>query len=231
MNIKGDLSSRAGLVASICSDSIDYRLNNNQLGVSLAASFMLSAKVAQQQIWIVPGGLGKSRILIGTMLGLALGPKTCYNEFIVVYNHDQLFNQDSDKLLRVAQLYGFKVTPMVASRDNLVVPVPNLQTVVLFDEADHVLLDRKTKVKLNGRSTQKPLMIGLTATREKDYVEVERVYLGNLGFRMKDSGMLPSEGSKVEPKATTIESFFGEEYDGMGRILYCPEESYLQYHN
>ena len=67
------------MLASICSSTIDYSLNNNQLGVSLAASFMLSAKVAQQQMWIVPGGLGKSRILIGIMLGLALGLKTQFN--------------------------------------------------------------------------------------------------------------------------------------------------------
>ena len=47
---------------------------------------------------------------------------------------------------------------------------------------------------------------------------------------MKDSGMEPSEGSKAVPKAATIESFFGKEYDGMGRILFCKEDAHEKYH-
>ena len=108
-NIKGDLSFRANLVSTICKDTIKYQLNQNQLGVAVTASWMLSTKLAQQQIWIVPGGLGKSRILIGIMLGLALGPKTQYHNFHVVYNHKQLYLQDKGKLDDVARLHGLTV--------------------------------------------------------------------------------------------------------------------------
>ena len=48
---------------------------------------------------------------------------------------------------------------------------------VIIDEADHVLLDRRTKVKMAGRIQKKPHMIGLTATRERDYLTYERIYL------------------------------------------------------
>ena len=51
-----------------------------------------------------------------------------------------------------------------------------------------------------------------------------------MGFAFKDSGMIPSDGSSVEPKAATIDDFFGKEYERMGRILFCKEDEYEQYH-
>lgn len=114
---------------------------------------------------------------MGTILRLASDPRNQFDKFIVVYNHDQLFKQDEPKLQKISELHRCAVEPIVITRDHSLVEVPNLRTVVIIDEADHVLLDRRTKVKMAGRIQKKPHMIGLTATRERDYLTYERIYL------------------------------------------------------
>ena len=66
----------------------------------------------------MPGGLGKSRIIVGTILRLAADPKNQFEKFIVVYNHDQLFKQDEPKLQKIAELHSCTVTPIVVSKDH-----------------------------------------------------------------------------------------------------------------
>ena len=72
-------------------------------------------------------------------------------------------------------------------------------------------------------------MIGLTACSAEEYESVEHQHLKEQGFVIKDSGLLPSDGSKVKPESTSIEGFFGKKYDCMGPILYCDEASINSY--
>ena len=75
------------------------------MAVSLAAAWMLESTKQNRQMWIVPGGLGKSRILIGMMIALALKqPNPKFTKFLIVYNHEQLCKQDEAKLNDVAKL-------------------------------------------------------------------------------------------------------------------------------
>ena len=46
--IDGTLTEPAKLLSSICADYMEYSLNNNQLGVSLAAAWMMQSKKALQ---------------------------------------------------------------------------------------------------------------------------------------------------------------------------------------
>ena len=67
-----------------------YPLNNNQLAVTLFAAKKLE-EGEKRQIYTIPAGQGKSRVIVGIIAALCLALKTNSKRglytFCVVYNH------------------------------------------------------------------------------------------------------------------------------------------------
>ena len=62
----------------------------------------------------------------------------------------------------------------------------NNRTIYIIDEVDAVMLDKT--IKFSSCTSSKPLnIIGLTATKEKDFWQYESDYLKEFGFEFFDS--------------------------------------------
>ena len=53
-----------------------------------------------RQVWSVPAGYGKSRIIIAVLVALSLANPNF--KFVVVYNHRELMEQDSNLLKKMS---------------------------------------------------------------------------------------------------------------------------------
>ena len=67
---------------------LQYQLNNNQLGVVMHAANNIE-KGHMRQVYTIPAGQGKSRVIVGMISALCLGkPRSKKIHFKVVYNHE-----------------------------------------------------------------------------------------------------------------------------------------------
>ena len=97
------LLTRAEKVEAFMHD-LSYEVNNNQLAVTLAAYYKFNFKNKKRLIFSVPAGHGKSRIIVSLVYAFAFNSSGEHNSFKVVYNHQELLEQDRpcfDKLQEV----------------------------------------------------------------------------------------------------------------------------------
>lgn len=159
-----------------------------------------------RQLYAIPAGHGKSRVMGGIMRALAAkttrGKPKC-RSFHLVYNHRALLENDRDKMQSIADSCGVKVRFSVASGP---IEVQDAEEVTIVDEADYVFLDKACKVvKLyKGKA---PQIVGLTATAEKQLLGSEKTFLtGFLKFRIYDCKLESSDGG-AEPEGVTLDTF------------------------
>ena len=90
-------------------------------------------------------------------------------EFLVVYNHEELLKEDSERLKRAARALGdAKIEYMVASLD-AEIPLKSDKQITIIDEVDSVLIDSRclpVKQYLTGRTR----IVGLTATADDEMI-------------------------------------------------------------
>ena len=81
---------------------MNYPINNVQTSITLAAAQkLMSLKNAERrQVWSVPAGHGKSRIILALVVLLYV--KYNVKQFLLVYNHSELKEEDEIRL-RTAQ--------------------------------------------------------------------------------------------------------------------------------
>ena len=89
-----------------------------------------------------------------------------------------------------------------------------INTIVIIDEIDAVILDKNVKLAKNLR------YFGLTATAKEEFTLIEKSLFEYLGFEIVDSG-IPAQVSH-EPMRTTQEQFFVEN-EGMARLVFTEE--------
>ena len=90
-------------------------------------------------MWSVPAGYGKSRIIIAAIVALSFANPDF--KFVVVYNHQELMDEDSGLLKRMGtQLANRNVSFKVAS-DNSILAIEDPNQVTIIDEVDNVLID------------------------------------------------------------------------------------------
>ena len=150
-------------------EGMDYKLNNVQKAVTLAIqqSLMRHKHANLGQVWSVPAGHGKSRIILALIVGLRIQDPSL--EFLVVYNHQELLDEDRERLSRAAKVLGdAKIEYMVASLD-AEIPLTSDKQITIIDEVDSVLIDSRclpVKQYLTGRTR----IVGLTATADDEMI-------------------------------------------------------------
>ena len=175
---------------------LQYKLNENQLGVSLFAAYQFQQGV-HRQIYAIPAGQGKSRVIVGIIAAMNYDLTTKRQrgakprKYVVLYNHDLQMQDDEDKL----------DATKVGSRCNVEYEVvqfeqefsPDPYTIYIIDEVDAVLLDKKISF------SKLPKIIGVTATARIEFKGLEKNYIEDaLGFTIFDSkiaGNCPEIGS------------------------------------
>ena len=97
--------------------------------------------------------------------------------------------------------------------------------VIIIDEIDYVMLDRKAIFYRDHNAICK--VVGLTATTGKQMLELERDYLAQVQqFSIYDSGIEPAASAAVKPQYLEYKDFFASVYDNMGRLVYCEEAEF-----
>ena len=140
-------------------------------------------------------------------------------EFLVVYNHQQLLDEDSQRLKHAARALGdAKVNYMVASMD-AEIPLKSDKQITIIDEVDSVLIDSRccpVKHYLTGRTR----IIGLTATADDEMIHEERLVLRELDLEVYDSQIADNnkESEPLMPK--TLKEFFHGSFDHYARLLF-----------
>jgi len=71
---------------------MDYEPNNNQLGVAIAAA--LKFRSQKKQCWLVPSGMGKSRIIASIVTIFQSFPRSELKAVYVAFSSDILLETD-----------------------------------------------------------------------------------------------------------------------------------------
>ena len=177
------------------------------------------------QIYTVPAGQGKSRIIAGLVTALCQNPKSTgkYSAFHVVYNHEELMNMDQEIIKHVCDINEAEVRFSVPKAGEI--EVGKKDEVTIIDEFDFIMLDRMLQFsKPVGRNNK---VIGLTATAPKDLGPAELTYLtGALKFKFFDSKIPASLGDLVKPAYMSLDNFLADtRIAEMGKIIYCEEST------
>ena len=217
-----DLEMRAQLTKAAM-QAVQYPVNSNQLGVTMYAAYSLERKL-NRQILSVSAGQGKSRVIVAIVRAIACTKRPVALKFQVVYNHEQLLNQDKEFIENICKSANATVTFVVPH--NGVIVLEDAFQCTIIDEVDYILLDRQVQFQ---KLTKHSKIIGLTATASADLLEMERIYLSEiLKFSIVDSHIKPSIADSVKPRFCDYEEFFSEKYSSMGRIIYCDQKSFQQ---
>jgi len=173
-------------------DDAQLAVNNNQAAVAYAATTQALKKTASsRQIWSVPAGHGKSRI-VAAIIVMAHYCEARFLQrgggalkFQVAFSDRRLHDHDMATIGRVAKALSIEVAGQVpAQRGQLTVP---RNTVLLIDEVDDLLIDKEAVLP---PYTKTGHVIGLTATPFDRMLSVERHHLRMvLGFDIHDSGI------------------------------------------
>ena len=207
--------------------ALEFPLNNNQLGVSLCAAYRLENR-QHRQIYSVPAGQGKSRIIVGLIATLCSTPRPKFTKFRVVYNHQELMDADRDKIKNICKGVNATVKFQLPGEGHIV--SESGDELIIIDEIDYVLLDCKFVLDKHHNANCK--IIGLTATAGDEMLPLERNYIETLmKFAIHDSGIKPSAADRVKPTYCELAEFFGEEYDTMGRLIYCDSDDFEMIEN
>ena len=214
------LKSRADDVGAMMA-TLDYPLNPNQLGVTLCAVQRLE-KGDTRQIYSVPAGQGKSRIILGIIAALYysnLKAKSLHQNIHVVYNHRQCQEDDLTKIARLCFITKSNYRFSIATQD---ITLEQLQKdeVMIIDEVDAILIDKTATISrsraLGSRLTTR--IIGLTATTTKEMLQYESMYYEKLGFSVHDSGIRSSHDT--EPTKIGWKSYFLQACKGKAGLVY-----------
>ena len=138
------------------------------MAVTLAAEYNMFKHLNAQrgQVWSVPAGHGKSRIIIGLVAQLHLNHAG--HNFLVVYNHDELMQQDLPRIKQLeATCHELEIKAMVATR-GCYIPIRSFMQVTIIDEVDSVIFDQGCVLveHYNRTPTRAPKIVGLTATAD-----------------------------------------------------------------
>ena len=149
---------------------INYGLNNVQRAVTMAIvqDMAVNSRKQPRQVWSVPAGYGKSRIIIAVIVALSLANPN-FN-FLVVYNHRELMDEDKQLLDKMGDLSGTTIKLMVAEQGKQIT-IADTNQVTIIDEVDNVLID--SACILVKRCKGNPVVLGLTATAKGVLTEHE----------------------------------------------------------
>ena len=116
-------------------------LNNVQLAIvmKIVQDYNYLKARHPRQIWTIPAGYGKSRVIVGTIVGLSLS-KVSYKNFQVVYNHRELLLEDKYRIVELTKDLDVKVTFVDAEKVNDI-DVSQEGVFTIIDEVDSVLID------------------------------------------------------------------------------------------
>lgn len=121
-----------------------FAVNNNQVAVAHAAVTLtldLKRAAAARQIWCVPAGHGKSRIIAAIMLMLRQAGQTARHKFVVAFSDRRLHDFDMATIRAVAEQHNIAVKGVHPGLGGSISLAPG--TVVLIDEVDHLLIDQQ----------------------------------------------------------------------------------------
>ena len=111
--------------------------NANQLGVAIAAALDLESK-HKRQLWDVPPGLGKSRIIGALAVFLKTRKKPC--DISIVFPSEILLETDREMYTKIATMLSIEIKLHVGlTVEELDAIRPN--TLLILDEGDWYLLD------------------------------------------------------------------------------------------
>ena len=91
---------------------------------------------------------------------------------------------------------------------------------VILDEADSLLLDKRLQVK-GYQGGGQTYVIGLTATGKGDMEEFEETHFEDLDYHTIDSGLKTTYRYNEVPKWSTRKEFFSERYHGTVRLMFA----------
>ena len=217
-----DLDKKVGRLRALM-ESMEYKLNNVQLAVTLAIqqSLMRHKHANLGQVWSVPAGHGKSRIILALIVGLRIQDPSL--EFLVVYNHGELLEEDRERLSRAAKVLGdAKIDYMVASLD-AEIPLKSDKQITIIDEVDSVLIDSRccpVKHYLSGRTR----IVGLTATADNEMIKAERQVLKELDLEVYDSKIADNHKESEPLMPLSLEDFFHSSFDHYARLVFVDED-------
>ena len=144
-------------------------------------------------------------------------------EFLVVYNHQQLLDEDSERLRRAAKVLGdAEVNFMVATLD-AEIPLKSEKQITIIDEVDSVLIDSRccpVKHYLTGRTR----IIGLTATADNEMIKEERLVLKELDLEVYDSKIADNHKESEPLQPLTLDEFFHVSFDNYARLVFVHED-------
>jgi len=107
-------------------------------------------------------------------------------EFLVVYNHQELLDEDSERLRRAAKALGDAKVEFMVARLDAEISLKSEKQITIIDEVDSVLIDSRccpVKHYLTGRTR----IVGLTATADNEMIQPERLVLRELNLEVFDS--------------------------------------------
>ena len=199
----------------------DYALNNVQLAVTIAiAQHLKKGGTGKMQVWSIPAGHGKSRVIVGLIASLF---DTKFR-FRVIYNHRELLDEDKPKIEEMRlQVGGADIEYIVA--DNVAgefasvdVSDPNLVTII--DEVDNVLID--SRYILDNKKC-KSKVIGLTATATGDFLNLETDVLDAYNFQVLDSKITSSRLDVKCLQPLSVNSFITKSFGDKARLMFVDD--------
>ena len=156
--------------------------------MALCAAYRLE-NTRNLQVYSVPAGLGKSRIIVGIVAVLCSKQNPKYKDFHIVYNHRELLDMDKAFLTRICNSCNANVRFSVP--DDSMIEVKKSGEVTIIDEFDYIMLDRLAQFIKHTRGVHR--VIGLTATAGEELLPIEKRYLSQVHqFAVHDSMIKPS---------------------------------------
>ena len=159
--------------------------------MSLCAAYRLE-NAQNLQVYSVPAGLGKSRIMVGIVAVLCSRSNPKFKDFHIVYNHKELLETDKAFIKRICSSCNASVRFSIP-KDSKIEVMKNGE-VTIIDEFDYILLDRLTQFIKHTRGVHR--VIGLTATAGEELLPIEKQYLSKVHeFVIHDSRIKPPASS------------------------------------
>ena len=184
--------------------------NNNQFAIAAHAIDTLQKprKKPCKLLYAVPPGMGKSRI---SSVLTFLAPVLNVTRVVYYFSHPQLQGIDEQALTQLRQVVDTVTIETRCVTDKGTTIEAGSDTLVVIDEADHIVVDLSTTVRAQ-------MAVGLTATAASDDVFTQ--YISILGWVVKDSKIATDLDAATPYDAIESLDKFLAATQGQPRLIY-----------
>lgn len=187
------------------------------------------AEKSTRQLFYVPSGYGKSRIIAAVAL-LATQLQNRIKRVIIVFANESMLQREEKMYASFGELLNKHVALDIMTAASLKVALAaqneeedkvkcGVDTLTILDEADNVIFDHLLKFPKNGKG----LVVGFTATLFKKEGGVEQKYLDHFGFKTFQ-GPFKVKLKSENVADSSLTDFMSNRPEMYAKLVYCKDK-------